>query len=140
LQNLRCSLDDSPPSPWNAAVTFAAGIVLVVAPAAVPRTVGIRIDPSAYLLCYVLAGAEFSLAVLSWAARTIADKKALYVIVTALIVLHATSGLLEIRAFATGAVNGGVLINAAFRLLVVVLLGWFGLRALSMGDADGGRY
>jgi hypothetical protein len=120
----------------HAAVTFAAGIVLVAVPAAIPRTVGIRTDPSAYLLCYLLAGAEFSLAMLSWAARTITDKKALYVIVTSLIVLHATSGLLEIRAFSAGGLNASVLTNAAFRLLVVVLLGWFGLRAPSMGDAD----
>jgi hypothetical protein len=99
----------------------------------------VRIDPSAYLLCYLLASGELSLAVLSWAARSITDEKALKAIVSALIVLHATSGLLEVRAIVAGGVNNGVLTNAAVRLLVVVLLGWFGLRKPSQGDAGGGR-
>jgi hypothetical protein len=51
----------------RAALTFAAGVVLVIAPALIPGAVGIHFEPPAYLLCYLLAAAEFSLAVLSWA-------------------------------------------------------------------------
>jgi len=50
----------------HALVTAAAGIVLVAAPAAIPGTVGIRLETGAELLCYLLAGAEFGFAALSW--------------------------------------------------------------------------
>ena len=62
----------------HAVATFAAGAVLVVAPAAIPRVVGIQVGTDAYLICYLLAAAEFGLAVLSWGAhawpRGIADR------------------------------------------------------------------
>src|SRR5215467_1130900 len=66
----------------HAIITFAAGAVLVVWPGAIPSTVGIQIEPNAYLLCYLLAAMEFGAAALSWGARTITDAKALRVIVT----------------------------------------------------------
>jgi hypothetical protein len=43
-------------------VTLAAGIFLTVAPGLIPRTVGIHLETSAYLVAYLLAGAEFGLA------------------------------------------------------------------------------
>lgn len=76
----------------HAIITFAAGAVLVAWPGAIPRMVGIQIEPNAYLLCYLLAAMEFGVAALSWGARTITDAKALRVIVIAFIVLHAASG------------------------------------------------
>ena len=45
-------------------IATAAGIVLTVAPSLIPGVVGIRLEPSAYVLAYLLAGAEFGLAVL----------------------------------------------------------------------------
>ena len=39
----------------HAIVTAGAGVVLVIAPAAIPGTVGIRLTPDAYLLSYLLA-------------------------------------------------------------------------------------
>jgi len=44
----------------HAVVTFAAGIVLIVAPGMIPRMVGITLSPEAFLICYLLAGAEFA--------------------------------------------------------------------------------
>ena len=72
-----------------------AGMRDVVAPAAIPRTVGIRIGPSAYLLCYLLAAAELALAVLSWGARSISDKRSIRLIIVSFMVLHGATGLLE---------------------------------------------
>jgi hypothetical protein len=43
-------------------ITLAASIVLVVAPSLIPGMVGIHLDPSANVLAYLLAGAEFGLA------------------------------------------------------------------------------
>jgi hypothetical protein len=54
-------------------ITLAASIVLVVAPGLIPSVVGIHLDPSADVLAYLLAGAEFGLAVLSFGASRVAD-------------------------------------------------------------------
>jgi hypothetical protein len=111
----------------HAVLTLAAGVVLVVAPGAIPATVGIRIEPEGYLLCYLLAAAEFGVSALSWGARTITDASALRVVVIACIVLHASSGLLEVYAFAAGG-RGAILGNVAFRALAVALFVYYGLR------------
>jgi len=110
----------------HAILTFAAGVVLVAVPAAIPGAVGIHVEPGAYLLCYLLAAAEFSISTLSWGARTITDAKALRVIVIACIVLHLASGLLEIYAF-TGGLSGAIWGNVTLRALVVALFAYLGL-------------
>src|SRR5215470_7059786 len=110
----------------HAIITFAAGAVLVVWPGAIPSTVGIQIEPKAYLLCYLLAAMEFGVAALSWGARTITDAKALRVIVTSCVVLHAASGLLEVYAFA-GGLSGAIWANVALRAVVVALFAYYGV-------------
>lgn len=40
-------------------ITAAAGLVLTIAPSLIPSVVGIYLAPSAYVLAYLLAGAEF---------------------------------------------------------------------------------
>jgi hypothetical protein len=55
----------------RAILTFAAGVVLVAWPGAIPSTVGIQIEANAYLMCHLLAAMEFSVASLSWGARAI---------------------------------------------------------------------
>jgi hypothetical protein len=122
----------------HAIVTFAAGVVLVVAPAAIPGTLSIRIEPGAYLLCYLLAAAEFAVAVLSWGARAINDARALRVVVIAFIVLHAASGILEIEAFA-GGLSNAIWANVGLRALVTVLFAYYGLLAPSIGHPGSGR-
>jgi hypothetical protein len=47
-------------------ITLAAGVVLAVMPGLIPSIVGIRLEPSAYLVAYLLAGAEFGFAILSF--------------------------------------------------------------------------
>jgi hypothetical protein len=110
----------------HAIVTCAAGVVLVIAPAAIPGTMGIHLATDAYLLCYLLAGAEFGLAVLSWGAATITDDRALRVIVIGFVVFHATSGILEIVAFAHG-LPRAIWANIVLRAIVVVLFVYYGL-------------
>jgi hypothetical protein len=56
-------------------ITLAAGIVLAVAPAFVPSVVGIHLEPSAYLVAYLLAGAEFGFAALSFSGSRLTDPK-----------------------------------------------------------------
>ena len=64
----------------HAIVTFAAGVVLFVAPDLIPRSVGIRITSSVYLVCYLLGTSELGLATLSYYSRTLKDAQSLRVV------------------------------------------------------------
>lgn len=110
----------------HAVLTFAAALVLIAAPAAIPSTVGIRIEPGAHLLCYLLAAMELGIAALSWGARNITDTKALRLIVMSCIVVHAASALLEVYAFAQGGISIAIWGNIALRVLAVALFSYFG--------------
>ena len=83
--------------------TAAAGIVLTVAPSLIPSVVGIHLEPSAYVLAYLLAGAEFGLAVLSFGGSRLTDSRALRLIAWSCIAFHGSSGVLEVYAYARGA-------------------------------------
>src|SRR5260370_28519795 len=82
---------------------MAAGIVLTVAPGLIPSVVGIRLEPSADVVAYLLAGAEFGFAVLSFGGSRLTDSRALRLIVWSCIALHASSGVLEVYAYVQGA-------------------------------------
>jgi hypothetical protein len=109
----------------HAALTFAAFVVLVVRPTAIPGRVGIHLEPPAYLVCRLLAAAELGLSVISWGARTITDVKALRLIITTFIVFHSASGLLEIYAFTKG-LSPAIWANVGLRMVVVALFVWYG--------------
>jgi hypothetical protein len=99
----------------RAALTFAAGVVLVIAPALIPGAVA-SISSHQPTSCATSWPRQNSV----WLCcrgqgRTITDAKAVRSIVLALSVLHATPGLLEIWAFLSGTVNSRVLANAFFR-------------------------
>lgn len=113
----------------HAALTLAAGIVLIAAPELIPDAVGIQIETKAYLICYLLAAAELSFAVLSWSGRKLTDAKALRVLINAFIVFHAASGILETYAFAKGA-SAALWGNIVLRAVVVFLFVYFGLYKL----------
>jgi hypothetical protein len=110
----------------HAVLTLAAGVVLIGAPDLIPNAVGIRIEPRAYLLCYLLAASELGLAALSWGGRSLKDIKALRLVAITCVVFHASSGILEVYAFAKGV---SVLIwgNIALRAVAVLLFVFFGL-------------
>ena len=62
-------------------ITLAAGIVLSVALGLIPGTMAIRLDPSANLVAYVLAGAEFGMSGLSFGGSRLKEARGLRLIV-----------------------------------------------------------
>lgn len=107
-------------------ITLAAGIVLVVAPTLIPKTVNIDISPNQYLLSYFLAAAELGIAYLSFFAVTIADKNALRIICSTFIVFHLATCGLEIYAFIEG-ISSKIIFNIILRILVTALFWYYGI-------------
>lgn len=101
-------------------ITLAAGVVLVVAPGLIPGTVGVPLEPSAYLVAYLLAGAEFGLATLSFGGSRLTDPRALRLIVWSCIAFHGSSGILEVYAYTRG-VSIAILGNVAARAVIITL-------------------
>jgi hypothetical protein len=99
-------------------ITLAAGLVLTVAPSLIPSVVGIHLPPSAYVLAYLLAGAEFGFSVLSFGGSRVAGAHELRLVVLACMVFHASSGVLELYAYAQGA-SIAILGNVAARAVIV---------------------
>lgn len=112
----------------HAIITFAAGVVLVAAPALIPSTVGIHLNPNEYLLAYLLAGAELGLAALSYNGRNLRYPEVRRVVVVPCIVVHASSAALEVFAFAQG-VSSVILVNVFVRIIVVGLFVYYGFFA-----------
>jgi len=104
-------------------ITLAAAIVLAVAPGLIPGLVGIQLEPSAYVLAYLLAGAEFGLAVLSFGGSRVSDVRALRLISWSCIAFHGSSGVLEVVAYAQGA-SAAILANVVARAVIVGLFAW----------------
>jgi hypothetical protein len=80
-------------------ITATAAIVLSL----IPGLVGIYLEPSAYVLAYLLAGAEVGFSVLSFGGSGLTDARALRLVVWTCVVFHASSGVLEVYAYAQGA-------------------------------------
>ena len=101
-------------------ITFVAGVLLIVAPNLIPGAAGITLEPHAYLLAYLLAGAEFGFSALSLRGAQLTDAAALSVIVLACVVFHGSSALVEGYAITRG-VRAVVWLNVAARVLVIAL-------------------
>jgi hypothetical protein len=112
-------------------ITAAAGLVLTVAPSLIPSVVGISLEPNAYVLAYLLAGAEFGLSVLSFGGSGLVDARALRLVVWTCIVFHASSGVLEVYAYAHGA-SVAIVGNVAARAVIVGIFAY-----LSRDEAEG---
>ncbi len=115
-------------------ITLAAGVVLSFAPGFIPGAVGIHMDPGAYLICYLLAASEFSLAVLSFCGSALTDVKALHAIVISCLVLHLSSAALEIVAYKQG-LSAGIWWNVLLRIVVSILFWYFGFYKLKTKPA-----
>lgn len=102
-------------------ITLAGAVVLMLFPRAIPAMVGIAITRPDYLLVYLVAAAELAVAVLSFGAVRIADRAALGLIVTTLVVLHATSGILDIVYMALTEANATMMPNTVLRFAVVAV-------------------
>jgi hypothetical protein len=101
-------------------ITMAAGIVLAIAPGLIPSAVAIELQPNAYVLAYLLSGAEIGFAVLSFGGARLTDTRALRLIVWSCIVFHGMSGILETYAWIEG-LSVVILGNVVTRLLVIGL-------------------
>src|SRR5262245_19075692 len=102
-------------------VTLAAGIVLAAAPGLIPNVVGIHVQPNAYLLAYLLAGAEIGFAVLSFGGSRLTDTRSLKLIAWSCMAFHGSSAVLEAYAYHQGVVSGAIIGNIAARLLIIGL-------------------
>jgi len=102
-------------------ITFAGAIVLTAFPTAIPAVAGITITRPDYLLVYLVAAAEFAVAVLSFGATRITDWAALRLIVTTFVVLHLVSGVLDLVYMGQTEVNGRLLVNTVLRFTVVAV-------------------
>jgi len=105
-------------------VTLAAAVILTVAPGLIPRIVRIHLEPSAYLMAYLLAAAEFGLSSLSFGGSQLTDLQALRLISWTCVVFHVSSGLFEVRAYMEG-VSTAVLGNVVARGLIIALFLYF---------------
>ena len=112
----------------NAVATFAAAIALTLAPGLILGTVGIVLPENARFVTDLLAASEFALAVLATLALRAGSGEAIRAAVWTLMALHAASGLFGLLAFSQG-LGGAVGANVVVRLVMVVLLWRFGLRA-----------
>jgi hypothetical protein len=110
----------------HAIITFAAGAVLVVEPEAIPSAISIHLGPGAFLVCYLLAGAEFSFAFLSFHGSQCRDPQVIRLVVRAIIVLHASTAVLEIYALTQG-IDVRLWSNVALRVIVIALFVYFGV-------------
>jgi hypothetical protein len=110
----------------HAVITFAAGVVLVVAPGAIPGMVGIELSPGSFLICYLLAGAEFVIAFLSAYGACCRGVGARHAVIGTLIVFHGSTAALELYALMQG-LDARLWANVALRIAVIALFAWFGL-------------
>ena len=102
-------------------ITLAGAVVLMVFPRAIPSMVGIAITRPDYLLVYLVGAAELAFAVLSFGAIRITDWAALRLIVATLVVLHATSGILDIVYMMLTQLNATMISNTVLRAAVVTV-------------------
>jgi len=112
-------------------ITLAGAAVLMVFPTAIPSAVGITLERQDYLLVYLVAAAELAVAVLSFGAARLTDPDALRLIVATLVVLHLTSGILDLVYMGITQVNATMIANSVLRFTVVVvfLVVWRSARA-----------
>ena len=99
-------------------VTIAAAVVLAVVPAAIPGTVGIALQPDAFLLAYLLAAAELAIGILSLGATRLTDSAALTLIIAVFVVFHLATAALEALHLALTGFDAVIVINIVVRLAV----------------------
>jgi F0F1-type ATP synthase assembly protein I len=109
----------------HAVITLAAGVVLVVAPGAIPSVIGVHLAPGSFVLCYFLAGAEFSIAFISFYGSRCRDAEAIRLVVQTIIVFHAATAVLEVCALAQG-MDVRLWGNVVLRVIVIALFAHYG--------------
>jgi hypothetical protein len=92
-----------------------------------PGIVGLRVQ-NADLLAYLLAGAEFGIAFMSFGGSRLADPRALRLIAYSCMVFHGSSALLEAYAAWRQMGNQVLLANILARAIIILLFAWFSRR------------
>jgi hypothetical protein len=105
-------------------VMLIAGIVLAVAPSLIPSVVGIDLEPNAYLVAYLLAGAEIGFAVLSFGGSRITDRRSLKLIAWSCVAFHGVSAVLEAYV-AYHRVSRVLIGNIVARFVIIGLFAYF---------------
>jgi len=100
----------------------------ILAPSAIPGAVGIHVEPTTYLVCYLLGSSELGLAFLSFFSRRLTDASTMRLVCWTFIVVHASTALVEVYAVVRGGVAAAVWANVVLRVLVVVLFVHYGIR------------
>ena len=113
---------------FHGVATLLAAVVLFVSPGLIPGMAGVRLAPDAYLMAYLLAGAEFGIAFLSFGGARLGDPRALRLVADSCIVFHATSAVLESYAAYQGAGNLALVANVVARLIIIALFVHFSRR------------
>ena len=124
---------------FHAVVTFAAGVVLIVRPALIPSMVGIDLAAGARLLAYLLAACELGFATLSFLARSLRDPRSIAAVVASIVVMHASTAIVEVYMVTLGAPKL-LSWNAVARVVVIaafVVFGRPGPQAWRRGEARG---
>jgi len=103
-------------------ITLAGAVVLAVFPTVIPTAVGITLEPSDYLLVYLVAAAELAAAVLSFGAARLTDRAALRIVVATFVILHGASGLLNLLYITQTGWSAVLVANTCARLIAVVVL------------------
>jgi hypothetical protein len=107
-------------------VSLIGAVVMAAAPRALPAAVGIIIGRGDYLLPYLLAAAELTVAVLSFGVLRLSDADAVRLIVAAFVVLHLVSAVLTLvygmLVGAIGTVSPGIV--ARFVVAAALWVGW----------------
>src|SRR5690348_2053969 len=110
----------------HAVITLAAGVVLIIAPQAIPHTVDITLPVKAQLLAYFLGAAEIAIAFLSYMARTIKDIHALSIIIWTFILFHAATTLVEVYDMIINGFSTVLLLNIGVRVAAISLFVYLG--------------
>lgn len=95
--------------------------MLAVFPAAIPATVGITLEPSAYLLSYFLAAAELGIGLLSVGAARLEDQQALRLIAASFVAFHGSTAVLELVHLGMEGANAALVANVAVRAVAVAV-------------------
>ena len=113
-------------------ITLAAGAVLVAAPGAIPSFVDVELAPGGFVVCYFLAGAEFSIAFLSFYAARCREAESLRLAVLTIVVFHAATAMLELYALKQG-IDVRLWSNVALRVIVIALFSYYGALKWGVG-------
>jgi hypothetical protein len=122
---------------FNAALTFAAAVLLTISPETIPGTVGFPTVRDTYPTGYMLGAAELGLAVLFFFGRKIQDAHALRLIIVTGATFHVASALAQLYAVVQGLAGNAVWTNITLRTVLAGLLLYYGFVKQPVTSAAG---